>query len=210
MPKIVIKIEGRILRDFELKQGLNLLGRTMECDCCLDHPSISGCHCELLLENGSILVRDLGSTNGTYLDGRRIQESVFLNGQTLRIGAFEIGLDGPPVNIAVNPLPLPEQEPVATVMPDGKPCCLNHPGVEAALVCQQCDRYYCQRCVRYLRLVGKPVRTFCPACSGVCIPYAPPAVVPRQNNVFVKAAISGFKKILELFTRPPRPLRRKK
>lgn len=50
-----------------------VIGRREECDICLQFPNISGEHCELTFANGYWTVRDLGSTNGTKVNGERVQ-----------------------------------------------------------------------------------------------------------------------------------------
>jgi pSer/pThr/pTyr-binding forkhead associated (FHA) protein len=54
-----------------LKESLTL-GRRPSCDICLDFENVSGKHCELRLINGVWHVRDLGSTNGTTVNGSKI------------------------------------------------------------------------------------------------------------------------------------------
>jgi len=52
-----------------------VLGRRESCDVCLRFPNISGQHCELLFQEGVWFLRDLGSTNGTKVNGERVQGS---------------------------------------------------------------------------------------------------------------------------------------
>lgn len=210
MPKLVLKLGGRVLQNYDLKPGVNRFGRALANDCRLEDASVSGYHCEIVFENGTVLVRDLDSTNGTYLDGKLTKESVFLTGQTLKIGLIEIGLDGPPAHVAVQPLPLPDQGPVPTLMTDGTPCCLNHPGVRASLACEQCAQFYCESCARHLRVVGKPMRAFCPACSGICSPCSPLKAPSGLQNILVKSIVTGLKRTFQIFTRPPRSRSRRK
>ena len=56
-------------------------------------PSVSSHHCEVLLRGKEVVVRDLNSTNGTYISGERITESVLKPGQILRLGQVEIRLE---------------------------------------------------------------------------------------------------------------------
>jgi pSer/pThr/pTyr-binding forkhead associated (FHA) protein len=58
----------------------------------LRDPKVSGVHAEILLEGGRPVVRDLGSTNGTFLEGKRIEELVLSHGDRLQIGDSELVL----------------------------------------------------------------------------------------------------------------------
>jgi pSer/pThr/pTyr-binding forkhead associated (FHA) protein len=56
-------------------------------------PSVSSHHCEVLMRGEEVVVRDLNSTNGTFISGEKISESVLKPGQTLRLGQVELKLD---------------------------------------------------------------------------------------------------------------------
>lgn len=59
-----------------------VVGRSREADLTVAHPSISRRHCEIFEHDGLLLVRDMGSLNGTTIDGRRIEQAPLLpNGQ---------------------------------------------------------------------------------------------------------------------------------
>src|ERR1700690_3659118 len=58
-------------------------------------PSVSSHHCEVHLHGNEVLIRDLNSTNGTFINGEKIAESVLKPGQTLRLGNVELKLDAP-------------------------------------------------------------------------------------------------------------------
>jgi pSer/pThr/pTyr-binding forkhead associated (FHA) protein len=57
--------------------------------------SVSSHHCEVHLRGNEVLIRDLNSTNGTFINGEKITESVLKPGQTLRLGNVELKLDAP-------------------------------------------------------------------------------------------------------------------
>src|SRR5437762_3578115 len=66
--------------------------------------SISGQHCEVLLRGNELLVRDMRSTNGTFIDGKLIVEGVMKMGQVLRLGDVELRLevsDPEPISISI-------------------------------------------------------------------------------------------------------------
>jgi pSer/pThr/pTyr-binding forkhead associated (FHA) protein len=55
-----------------LNRVLVVVGRHRDCDARLDSPRVSRWHCCLTEVDGEVWVRDLGSTNGTWIDGRRV------------------------------------------------------------------------------------------------------------------------------------------
>ncbi len=79
-------------RAYALRPGVNTIGRQEGNSVVIDHPSVSSRHCELVWEGEAALVRDLGSTNGTFINNQPIQEAVLLAGQVLRLGTVELAL----------------------------------------------------------------------------------------------------------------------
>jgi len=76
--------------------------------------SVSSLHCEVLLRGNELVVRDLRSTNGTFIEGRTITDGVLQPGQTLRLGEVELRLDiTAPVSSAAPPAttPAPAKKP---------------------------------------------------------------------------------------------------
>jgi DNA-binding winged helix-turn-helix (wHTH) protein len=71
-PRYVIKVAGR---EFVLDSGETVLGRDPTAGIYVDHPSVSRHHASLSIEGGRVRLQDLGSRNGTFLDGRRLDES---------------------------------------------------------------------------------------------------------------------------------------
>lgn len=70
------------------------IGRNPEHGVCVNHESISRSHCQLVLNSqGALLLRDLGSTNGTYVRDRRIKHCELLPGDTFQIGAVTFRID---------------------------------------------------------------------------------------------------------------------
>jgi pSer/pThr/pTyr-binding forkhead associated (FHA) protein len=72
----------------ELVKELTLVGRNDDCDVRLDHKSVSKLHCILVKTDGLVLVRDLGSTNGTRVNGQRVRRAALLPNDQLAIAAF--------------------------------------------------------------------------------------------------------------------------
>jgi pSer/pThr/pTyr-binding forkhead associated (FHA) protein len=64
------------------------IGRSPDALLRLDHSLVSRLHCELVEENGQIIVRDLGSRNGTFVGGQRIETAPLPPGELLTIGGI--------------------------------------------------------------------------------------------------------------------------
>lgn len=104
MAKLVILSQGMAGRSLELKVDKTTIGRVDDNIFPIVEPSVSSHHCEILLRGADVVVVDLNSTNGTFIDGNQIAgEAVLKHGQTLRLGQIELRLEvegGSPVSVA--------------------------------------------------------------------------------------------------------------
>ena len=74
-------------REVQLMEGENVVGRDPDGALWIDHPSVSRRHARILITDGSATIEDLGSKNGTHLNGRRIEgRSPLSDGDELRVG----------------------------------------------------------------------------------------------------------------------------
>ena len=80
-------------RTHELKVDRTTVGRLEDNTFQVPEPSVSSHHCEILLRGGEVVVRDLDSTNGTFISGNKITESPLKPGQILRLGQIEMRLE---------------------------------------------------------------------------------------------------------------------
>jgi pSer/pThr/pTyr-binding forkhead associated (FHA) protein len=80
--------------DIHLDRPLTLVGRRPGCDVRLESPWISKCHCCLAPVCDGVAVRDLGSTNGTRINGRRVSAGRLRPGDELTIGRTRYRLTG--------------------------------------------------------------------------------------------------------------------
>jgi pSer/pThr/pTyr-binding forkhead associated (FHA) protein len=136
MPRLMItSLEGQEnCESFDLKLGVNRLGRTSENDMPIEHPTVSTLHCHVVWMNDSVVIRDCDSTNGTFIDGERINTGQLEPGQVLRVGAVELMLDSALAAISVPDLSSPEPVAQPTPPPGTLPCD-KHPTVAARFHC---------------------------------------------------------------------------
>jgi Inner membrane component of T3SS, cytoplasmic domain len=90
MPKLVVNSGALRGREFELKPGVNSFGRGFNCDFRLDDPSVSGSHAQVIVDSFSIVVKDLHSTNGTFINRSQVREGFLQPGQMISIGGVEM------------------------------------------------------------------------------------------------------------------------
>jgi pSer/pThr/pTyr-binding forkhead associated (FHA) protein len=93
MAKLVLLSAGMTGRTHELKVDKTTIGRVEDNTFQIAEPSVSSHHCEVLLRGTEVVVRDLNSTNGTYINGEKVTETVLKPGQVLRLGQIEMRLE---------------------------------------------------------------------------------------------------------------------
>jgi len=165
-----------------------VIGRSRAAGLTIAHPMVSRQHCELFEEDGLLIVRDLGSTNGTFLNEQPIQEAVLEPGQVLCLGSVRVLCEdsGPakPRQIVVRMvskqpvMPVAAQtahvaratktaRPAITVQP-GSPVCGQHPATPAVWRCVKCAALLCGSCIKKIR---NGMRDFnvCPHCGSACV-----------------------------------------
>ena len=79
--------------EIPLQNGFATLGREAENDFIIEHPSISKHHCEFVIMDSGVTVKDLDSANGTFIDGQAVSESILLPGQILQLGEVRLQLE---------------------------------------------------------------------------------------------------------------------
>jgi CheY-like chemotaxis protein len=79
---------------YELGEAWATIGRADGNTFQIVEASVSGRHCEVRLKQDELTVRDLLSTNGTFINGQKISEGVVKPGQTLRLGEMELRFEG--------------------------------------------------------------------------------------------------------------------
>lgn len=87
-----LAIDGEPGRMFRIVPGsVRTIGRAVGVDFVLDAPLVSRVHCRLTsLAEGALEVHDLESTNGTFVNGQRVQTARLVQGDRLRVGGVEL------------------------------------------------------------------------------------------------------------------------
>jgi hypothetical protein len=181
MARLVIKSAEFANRVIELNLGVNRLGRSPKNDFPIEHPTVSATHCEIVLADDDLVVRDCASANGTFLGAQRIQQARLSTGQTLRLGAVELLVETADVTIAIPSFAVPRPAP-PVVLADGSLICPRHPKARATHQCAHCREVLCDVCVHLLRRRGGALMKLCPLCSYPCLPIS--AEKTKKKSLF--------------------------
>ena len=184
MPRLIVNPGTTSERVISLSRGVTTLGRHTENHHALDDPSVSGAHFQVSVTNSGTIVRDLGSTNGTFVDGNRVEEVILLPGQTLTAGEVSMRFEA---DYEMEPAPTKAAKPAA--LETG--VCHTHLEKVAQFLCPQCKRLLCERCVTSKVVRGRTKRQ-CLVCREECLELNPSAATPREKVPFAKQIPGAF------------------
>jgi pSer/pThr/pTyr-binding forkhead associated (FHA) protein len=86
----------------DIVKDMTVVGRKETCDLCLEHKSISKIHCVIVKTDGLLLLRDLGSTNGTRVNGQRVRRAALLPNDQIAFASIKFRVAfGPDEQLAV-------------------------------------------------------------------------------------------------------------
>ncbi len=88
--KLVIKLNNNVIDHVELRQGDMKIGRKSSCDIHLDNLSVSGEHANIFTIGDDSFLQDLGSTNGIYVDNKKVTKHHLKNGDQVAIGKYSL------------------------------------------------------------------------------------------------------------------------
>ncbi len=98
MAKLVILNQGMTGRTFDLTVERTTVGRVEDNTFQIADGSVSSHHAEIILRGPDIVIKDLNSTNGSFIGGEKITETILKPGQILKFGQVELRIDdGSPV-----------------------------------------------------------------------------------------------------------------
>jgi pSer/pThr/pTyr-binding forkhead associated (FHA) protein len=90
MSKITLNRENFKVEERELEQGTLSIGRNQDNNLPIDDPAVSSHHAQIVTVFDSTYVEDLGSTNGTFVNGKKVKTHTLHNGDVLTIGHYQI------------------------------------------------------------------------------------------------------------------------
>ncbi len=88
--RILLASEGKTLVERELKSGRLVIGRTSDNDLQIDSKFISRHHCQIVTQQDSCVIEDLNSTNGIFIQSRRVRRHNLNDGDVVQVGQHEI------------------------------------------------------------------------------------------------------------------------
>ena len=90
MPKIIVSIDGVVIKEVQLTKDRTSLGRRPYNDIVIDNLAVSGEHAVVQMSGAEVHVEDLNSTNGTYVNGKAVKKQLLQNSDTVEIGKYKI------------------------------------------------------------------------------------------------------------------------
>jgi len=169
--------------EIPLRTGILTLGRDEDNDIVLNHPTVSGHHCQLLVMDAAVTVKDLGSTGGTRVDGQAVEEAALVHGQSLQLGEVSLCFEAAAAAASA------AAAPVAAV----NAVCKLHRKNPAQFFCPQCQGTFCEICVTTRHTQGRTVTT-CRTCAVECTRLeTPPVAIEPEAPPFGVLARGAFK-----------------
>lgn len=88
-------------KEFTLENGSSIIGRKIDADLRIPLAEVSRTHCEIRVDGNKVELRDLGSSNGTFVNDRKVVEATLSPGDRVGIGpvVFTVQIDGTPKDI---------------------------------------------------------------------------------------------------------------
>jgi pSer/pThr/pTyr-binding forkhead associated (FHA) protein len=92
--RLVAVSTGKVIRVVHEK---SVLGRASECDIIVRAADVSKHHCQILVESDRVVIEDLGSANGTFVNDRPVQQARLRDGDHVRVAdhEFQVHLEPP-------------------------------------------------------------------------------------------------------------------
>src|SRR5438128_12415224 len=90
MAKLILSVDGQVLKEFNLSKERTLIGRKPHNDIQIDNLAVSGEHAAIITILNDSFIEDLGSTNGTMVNGKPIKKHFLQNNDVVEIGKHKL------------------------------------------------------------------------------------------------------------------------
>ena len=90
MPRLVLSLDGVVLKEVPVAKDRTTIGRRSHNDLVIDNLAVSGEHAVLFKTGDDMYLEDLGSTNGTTVNGQPIKKHLLLGGDLIEIGKYRL------------------------------------------------------------------------------------------------------------------------
>jgi pSer/pThr/pTyr-binding forkhead associated (FHA) protein len=94
MPKMIVSIDEVVIKEVQLTKDKTTLGRRPYNDIVIDNLAVSGEHAVLQMTGSDVVLEDLNSTNGTYVNGKAVKKQQLQSGDAIEIGKYKIKFVG--------------------------------------------------------------------------------------------------------------------
>ena len=180
---------------FLIPTGLTRIGRTAGNDLQIDDLALSSEHCVVEWNGYSATVRDVESSNGTFLDGALIEQAPLNAGQMLNLGTFSIQVvEGDSAADSSGSLRKSEFSAPARLS-DGSYSCQTHTRVRASFECEGCAVLFCSDCFGG----GDETAFHCPKCGEALRTIDWSGMARTRGEVIKELLPEGVKKVLKYY-----------
>jgi hypothetical protein len=135
MQVVLVMFKGDQRRSFSVTRDTTIIGRREDCDLRIPLGDVSRKHCRLIKDGDALRIEDLGSSNGTYINGERVQQASLSAGDTLQVGpvVFVAQVNGLPEDDDLQPVV------AAAVVPAGDSAEADAAGLEPTAQSEAAD-----------------------------------------------------------------------
>lgn len=122
MRKLLYTLDGAFLGEFAIDRPRIVIGRRPDSDIHIDNLSISGQHAVIVTTDGTSVLEDLQSTNGTIVNGQPVEKHVLQHGDLIELGKYQLRyVDGAAVNARVSgAVHVAHEVPPAPLLPEAE------------------------------------------------------------------------------------------
>lgn len=162
MPRLIVNPGTEQAWEIPLSPGVTTLGSGPENNVPLAHDSVSAAHCQITVTDSGVMIKDLGSDCGTFVNHTPVEECRLTSGQTITLGEIELRF------LADDTSARHATAVAGATVASREGHCKYHPKAVGTWFCARCRACYCDLCVA-IRPAGGGAR-FCRRCGNECTP----------------------------------------